>query len=72
MEFEGGERLVDVGRGMDYRDGSGVLQVVTRLEKRASHDKEMGRRMVLMRRDMSSVDGLLLKPEKPKNQRMSF
>lgn len=34
----GGERKVDVARSMGYRDGSGVLQVLKRLERRAEED----------------------------------
>ncbi len=34
----GGERPVDVGRDLGYRNGAGVLEVVKRLEARAAHD----------------------------------
>ena len=52
----GGERPVDVGREMGYRNGSGVLQVIKRLDEATREDKGIGEKMSLMRRKMSIVE----------------
>jgi len=41
----GGERRVDVGREFGYRDGSGVTQMVKRLEASAARDRRLAMRM---------------------------
>lgn len=51
----GGERPVDVGREMGYRNGSGVLQVIKRLEQ-AQDDPSVRKRMALIKSMMSSVE----------------
>lgn len=51
----GGERPVDVGREMGYRDGSGVLQVIKRLEQ-VQDNSHLREKMVLIRSLMSSVE----------------
>jgi len=50
----GGERPVDVGREMGYRDGSGILQVIKRLE--VTHDRSLREKMVSLKRLVSSVE----------------
>ena len=45
----GGERKVDVAREFGYRDGSGVPQVVKRLEQSARKDKALGRNLSKMK-----------------------
>ena len=52
----GGERLVDVGREMGYKDGSGILQVVKRLERHIVEDKELKKKLDFMKETMSSVE----------------
>jgi REP element-mobilizing transposase RayT len=52
----GGERLVDVGREMGYQNGSGVLQVVKRLEEYVVDDKKLKKKVDLMKESMSSVE----------------
>jgi hypothetical protein len=41
----GGERMTDLAREFGYRDGSGVLQVVKRLEARSAVDKAAARQL---------------------------
>ena len=41
----GGERRVDVARDCGYRDGSGVTQLIKRLEAEAAQDPSLARRM---------------------------
>ena len=41
----GGERGVAVGREYGYADGSGVTQVVKRLEARAATDRAVGKKL---------------------------
>jgi hypothetical protein len=41
----GAERLVDVAKELGYRDGSGVLQVVKRLEQQAAKENALGRKL---------------------------
>jgi REP element-mobilizing transposase RayT len=45
----GGERRTDLAREFGYRDGSGVLQVVKRLETRSGTDKALARRVRQLR-----------------------
>ena len=52
----GGERRVDVAQDFGYRDGSGVLQVVKRLEQSACKDKASAGKLDRMRRALSSVE----------------
>lgn len=51
----GGERRVDVGRDLGYRDGSGVTQVVKRLEAAAARDRRLALRMREIRGMVSRV-----------------
>jgi len=51
----GGERKVDVAQDVGYRDGSGVLQVVKRLEQSARKDEALARKLERMRKGVSSV-----------------
>jgi len=55
----GGERKVDVAKEFGYGDGSGVLQVVKRLEVSAQQDKALARKLKRLRRGLSSVEGVL-------------
>ena len=41
----GGERRVDVGREFGYRDGSGVTQLIKRLETEAAQDRSLAKRL---------------------------
>ncbi len=65
----GGERMTDLAREFGYRDGSGALQVVKRLEARAGTDKTVARQMRQLRRHLTcpcqvcSVDPEWLRPE---------
>ena len=45
----GGERLADLARELGYADGSGVLQVVKRLEARARDDADLRRTLSRLR-----------------------
>jgi putative transposase len=45
-----GERMSDLGRELGYSDGSGVLQVVKRLEARAKQDKVLAGKLAQLRR----------------------
>jgi len=51
----GGERLTDLAREFGYADGSGVLQVVKRLEARARDDADL--RRTLSRPRAAAVEG---------------
>jgi len=51
----GGERMTDVAVEYGYRDGSGVHQVVKRLEKRADTDRALSRRLQELSAAVSSV-----------------
>ena len=51
----GGERKVDVAQDFGYCGGSGVLQVVKRLERSARKDKALARKLDKMRKHLSSV-----------------
>jgi REP element-mobilizing transposase RayT len=53
----GGERGREVAKEFGYRDGSGVTQVVKRLEAAAMQDEALRRRMEEWRRGVSSVKG---------------
>ena len=53
----GGERGRDVAKEFGYRDGSGVTQVVKRLEAAATRDKALRRRLEEWRAGVSSVKG---------------
>ena len=50
-----GERKVDVAQDSGYRDGSGELQVVKRLEQSAHKDKALARKLEKLRKILSSV-----------------
>ena len=52
----GGERMVEVGRKEGYKNGSGVLQVVKRLEQASRRDKFLGSKMSTLRSKMSRVE----------------
>jgi hypothetical protein len=41
----GGERRVDVARDYGYRDGSGVTQLIKRLETEAAQDPSLARKL---------------------------
>lgn len=51
----GGERLVEVARDFGYKEGSGVLQAIKRLEKSAQSNPELMTQLVRLREEMSSV-----------------
>jgi len=51
----GGERMTDLASDYGYRDGSGVHQVVKRLEKRAETDRALSRRLQELTDAVSSV-----------------
>lgn len=44
------ERAVDLAKEFDYRDGSGVLRVAQRLEKRSLEDKKLARELAEIRK----------------------
>jgi len=44
-----GERMSDLARELGYADGSGVLQVIKRLEGRAKEDKGLARKLAQLR-----------------------
>jgi hypothetical protein len=46
----GGERMSDLAAEFGYRDGSGVLRVVQRLEARAKREKDLAGKISRMRR----------------------
>ncbi|MBN1444903.1 MAG: transposase [Candidatus Omnitrophica bacterium] len=50
----GGERLVDVGKHFGYRDGSGILQTVKRLEEKATQDTVLGERLSKIEKEVLS------------------
>ena len=51
----GGERMTEVAAQYGYRDGSGVHQVIRRLEQRARTDFALARRLRELKHEMSSV-----------------
>ncbi|MFA6560773.1 MAG: transposase [Verrucomicrobiia bacterium] len=51
----GGERRVAVARAFGYSDGSGVVQVVKRLEATAAANQDLGNRLSALRSAVSSV-----------------
>ncbi len=51
----GGERMTEVAADYGYRDGSGVHQVVKRLEQRAGKDQALARRLQELTEAVSSV-----------------
>lgn len=51
----GGERMTKVAADYGYRDGSGVHQVVKRLEQTAKTDSKLSRQMNTLKHHMSSV-----------------
>lgn len=51
----GGERGAEMARELGYRDGSGVGQVVRRLEREAAHDADLQLKLDRLRASMSSV-----------------
>lgn len=51
----GGEAMTALARDYGYRDGSGVLRVVQRLEAKAAGDPELARRMSAWRGEVSRV-----------------
>ena len=52
----GGERKLDVAQDFGRRDGSGVLQVVKRLEQSAREDRALACKLDRLRKDLSSVE----------------
>jgi len=50
-----GERKADVARELGYRDGSSVLQIIKRLEKRAQENETWAQKMKNYESDLSSV-----------------
>ena len=51
----GGERMTKVAAEYGYKDGSGVHQVVKRLEKRAKSDRALSARLTALAGAVSSV-----------------
>ena len=51
-----GEREMHEAQASGHRDGSGVLQVVKRLEQSARKTKALGRKLDRMPEDLSSVE----------------
>ena len=51
----GGHRMTEVAAEYGYRDGSGVHQVVKRLEERARSDRALARRLRELTQAVSSV-----------------
>jgi hypothetical protein len=51
----GGERGVDVGRELGYRNGSGVGQVVKRLEQESGRDKKLKAKLERLRDETSKL-----------------
>jgi hypothetical protein len=51
----GRERGVDVGREMGYRNGSGVGQVVKRLEQESGRDKKLKAKLERLRDETSEL-----------------
>lgn len=51
----GGERMTAVGKEYGYRDGSGVHQVVKRLEKKAQRDRSLSARLGALADEVSRV-----------------
>jgi hypothetical protein len=51
----GGQRMTAVAKQYGYRDGSGVHRVIQRLESRAKEDRQLGRQLKSLARQMSSV-----------------
>ncbi|HXI85153.1 MAG TPA: transposase [Verrucomicrobiae bacterium] len=51
----GGERNATVAREQGYRDGSGVGQVVRRIEQRSAQDKVLRQKLARLKKDLSSV-----------------
>jgi putative transposase len=47
----GGERMTAVARTLDYRDGSGVAQVIKRLEQTANRDARLRKQLAQLRRN---------------------
>jgi REP element-mobilizing transposase RayT len=50
----GGERMTAVARALDYRDGSGVAQVIKRLEQTASRNARLRTRLAQLRRKVKT------------------
>jgi hypothetical protein len=51
----GGERMTKVAAEYGYKDGSGVHQVVKRLEERAKSDRALSARLTALADAVSSV-----------------
>jgi hypothetical protein len=51
----GGERMTEIAEEYGYRDGSGVCQVVKRLEQRAKHDRLLSTHLAELANALSSV-----------------
>ena len=51
----GGEKLIDLAQEEGYRDGSGVYQVVTRLEKVAQVNRRLNGELEKLRKNVSIV-----------------
>jgi len=51
----GGERMTEVAKDYGYRDGSGVHQVVKRLEKKAESDRALAGRLKALADAVPSV-----------------
>ena len=47
--------MTAVAKQYGYRDGSGVHRVIQRLESRAKEDRQLGRQLKSLARQMSSV-----------------
>jgi hypothetical protein len=54
----GGERMTDVAADYGYRDGSGVHQVLQRLEEKAQHDRSLARHLKKLAEQVSRVDSI--------------
>ena len=50
----GGERMTAVARALDYRDGSGVAQVIRRLERMAGRDARLRTRLAELRQKVKT------------------
>lgn len=49
----GGERLVDAAKELGYRDGTGVLQVVKRMERRGTKSKPLAQKLQSLRNSVA-------------------
>ena len=57
MRVKRGGWLIALARELGYRDGSGVLRAVQRLDASAAHDHTLRQRLEALRKELEDVNG---------------